>query len=240
MDRINDLAFVIEGRLVVLIEHQSTVCHNMPLRLLLYIARVYERLADREAMYRSKLIKLPRPEFYVLYNGSAPMPEKMTMRLSDAFIDLPAKFSPLELEVDLINVNAGNNRELVGKSENLSGYVIFIEKIKEYLGRGSSLEESIEAAVKFCVESGMLVDFLDRNSREVRNMLFDEFKMDVALDVRFKEGREEGLEQGLYIGAERATAKLAARLFSLGVSPEQIADDTGLPIETVLAMNSQR
>ena len=75
MDQINDLAFVIEGRLVVLIEHQSTVCQNMPLRLLMYIARVYERLVDRKSLYRDKLISLPRPEFYVIYNGTAPMPD---------------------------------------------------------------------------------------------------------------------------------------------------------------------
>jgi hypothetical protein len=39
MDRINDISFEIGGKLVVLIEHQSTINHNMALRLLLYIAR---------------------------------------------------------------------------------------------------------------------------------------------------------------------------------------------------------
>ena len=40
MDQINDISFTIDNRLVVLIEHQSTINRNMPLRLLLYIARV--------------------------------------------------------------------------------------------------------------------------------------------------------------------------------------------------------
>ena len=34
MERINDISFVIEGKLVVLIEHQSTVNPNMPLKML--------------------------------------------------------------------------------------------------------------------------------------------------------------------------------------------------------------
>ena len=38
----NDLAFIIEGKLVVIIEHQSTVNMNMPLRALQYILLFYE------------------------------------------------------------------------------------------------------------------------------------------------------------------------------------------------------
>ncbi|MCL1853812.1 MAG: Rpn family recombination-promoting nuclease/putative transposase [Peptococcaceae bacterium] len=49
MSLINDVAFVIDGKLVVLIEHQSTINQNMPLRLLLYLGRVYEKLLDNKA-----------------------------------------------------------------------------------------------------------------------------------------------------------------------------------------------
>jgi len=37
MKQINDISFLIDNRLVVLIEHQSTINENMPLRLLEYI-----------------------------------------------------------------------------------------------------------------------------------------------------------------------------------------------------------
>ena len=43
-DRINDISFEIGGKLVVLIEHQSTINPNMCLRLLMYIVRVYEKI----------------------------------------------------------------------------------------------------------------------------------------------------------------------------------------------------
>ena len=43
MELINDISFEIGGKLVVLIEHQSSINANMPLRLLMYIARVYEK-----------------------------------------------------------------------------------------------------------------------------------------------------------------------------------------------------
>jgi len=254
MDRINDLAFVIEDRLVVLIEHQSTICENMPLRLLLYIARIYERFIDGKAIYKSKLISLPRPEFYVLYNGVAPMPDMATLRLSDAFVDCPeAKtevggFFPLELEVPVINVNVGRNQSVIGKSENLSGYVCFVDKVREYERMGLNISDAIEAAIKYCISSGILVDFLDKNSREVRGMLFTEFNLDDAKDVWFEEGKEdgreegrvEGLEKGITIGVargeDRAKRQLLNNLLSMGMPLDQISIATGLCLTQIERM----
>ena len=61
MDRINDLSFVLNGQLLVLLEHQSTVNHNMALRALLYCARLYEKLLPRDAIYRTGRVRVPNP-----------------------------------------------------------------------------------------------------------------------------------------------------------------------------------
>ena len=37
----NDVAMQVNGKIVVLIEHQSTINNNMPLRLLDYVTRIY-------------------------------------------------------------------------------------------------------------------------------------------------------------------------------------------------------
>ena len=76
MDFINDVSFEIDGKLVVLIEHQSTINPNMALRLLMYIGRVYEKIIDEKNVYSGKPLKIPRPEFFVLYNGVEPIPMK--------------------------------------------------------------------------------------------------------------------------------------------------------------------
>ena len=47
MDMMNDISFTIGEKTVVLIEHQSTICENLPLRMLMYIARQQERDASR-------------------------------------------------------------------------------------------------------------------------------------------------------------------------------------------------
>ena len=48
----NDLSFTLDDKIVILIEHQSTISENAPMRLFLYLARVYEKLINKKAVYR--------------------------------------------------------------------------------------------------------------------------------------------------------------------------------------------
>jgi hypothetical protein len=147
--KINDISFEIGDKLVVLIEHQSTINPNMPVRLLSYIARIYEKiLAGRKSkLYGKKGLTLPRPEFIVLYNGVDPFPETETIRLSDAFaaanadalaLGLPKdkmlmrERLDLELVATVYNINEGHNRAIVERSEKLNWYSVFIGKVREY------------------------------------------------------------------------------------------------------------
>ncbi|GMO70454.1 MAG: hypothetical protein Ta2A_19060 [Treponemataceae bacterium] len=91
--RKNDISFLLDEKIVILIEHQSTINENMALRFLIYIARIYEKLVDNESLYRRKQVPIPQPEFIVLYNGTEDYPEQSEIKLSDAFINNPAASS---------------------------------------------------------------------------------------------------------------------------------------------------
>jgi hypothetical protein len=97
----------------------------MPFRFLSPIARLFENsISDRNAVYRQSLVKLPRPEFIVLYNGGAGYPDKTTLRLSDAFERVEGNAAVnLDLAVKVYNIGKGRNDEMVRKSGPLSGYV---------------------------------------------------------------------------------------------------------------------
>ena len=82
----NDVAYLIDGKIIALTEHQSTINANMPLRFLQYAARLYERIQNPRNRYLKHLKKIPTPEFYVFYNGEEDYPESATLRLSDAFM----------------------------------------------------------------------------------------------------------------------------------------------------------
>ena len=126
-DTRNDVLCNFRGQLIVLIEHQSTLNENMPLRLLFYSVELLRILIDdRAKLYRKYLLKFPKLKFFVVYNGSAAAPERRIMKLSEAF----GGDDTLELKAEFLNVNAGNNRELIARSIDLNWYCAFVERVK--------------------------------------------------------------------------------------------------------------
>jgi hypothetical protein len=118
----NDVSFLINRRLVVLAEHQSSLNENMPLRFLLPVVRLLEQsIPDRQAVYRQKGIKVPRPEFLVFYNGERPLAPVSYQYLSHSFEEEGYKGINLELKVKVYNINYGMNRRLLKGSEGDSG-----------------------------------------------------------------------------------------------------------------------
>jgi hypothetical protein len=186
-------------------------------------------------IYRQSIIKIPAPEFIVLYNGDSDLPEQSVLKLSDAFETAPeltGRF-PLELEATVYNVNKGHNEALVRRSETLDGYVRFIGKIKGYVAAGSNRTEAFTKSIQECIDEGILASYLKRNGSEVLNMLTQEWDMGKALDTRFMEGREQGREEGISRGVTREKAETARRLLAMGMKLEDIARGTGLPVEKI-------
>ena len=234
MNMVNDISFEIGGKLVILIEHQSTINQNMPLRLLMYIGRVYEKILKKENIYRTKLMPIPRPEFFVLYNGTAWYPSEKTLKLSDAFEksdDLGLSgtdYYSLELEVKVLNINEGMNKEITNGCPTLGDYSTFVAKIREYEKEGTGKEDAFKRAIQYCLEHEILKDFFEKNASEVINMLYAEWNMDDYGAVRFDEGREEGLQEGREDTARKALAE--------GASLDFIHKITGLDMEKIEAL----
>jgi hypothetical protein len=231
--RRNDISFTLGDRLVVLIEHQSTINKNMPLRMLLYIARLYEKIVENKTLYKEKLVKIPRPEFIVLYNGIKPYADASTLSLKDAFNEAgqgKALETDLDLKVKVYNINAGHNPEILKKSQTLGQYSAFIAKIREFMALGGDppkirLDKALKHAIKWCIENGILVEFLKENASEVTNMLLDEWNWDVAMQVHEEEARETGIEE--------AKEEVAHNALSKGLSVDLVHDITGLDTKTI-------
>jgi hypothetical protein len=198
----------------------------MALRLLIYIARIYEKIIGEKNIYASRLIHIPRPEFFVLYNGVSPYPDEKTIKLSDAFESglLPEieKEAPLalELEVKVININHGRNREIARKCKTLGEYSAFIEKVREFEKETDNLEGAVKKAVIYCRDHEILKEFLEKNATEVLNMLMTEWNWDDALAFRYEEGMEEGMEKG--------KEEVARNALSEGVPFELVKKISGL------------
>ena len=209
--RYNDIAFVVNGKIVILIEHQSTISENMPIRLLIYMARVYEKLIDNDTIYKRKLQRIPKPEFIVLYNGPDPYPDERTLSLSDAYMEAEDELAgfggKLELDVRVVNINEGRNKKIVGKCGTLSGYAIFVAKVRANRKAGMDLDQAVKQAAKDCIDAGILADFLNSHASEVINMLSTEFNIERARKVWESEAREDGVEEGLQKGRKEGLKK---------------------------------
>jgi predicted transposase/invertase (TIGR01784 family) len=239
MDMINDISFEIGGKLVVLIEHQSTINPNMALRLLMYAGRVYEKIINEEKIYSSTKISIPRPEFFVLYNGVKPFPEEETIKLSELFESTESlgiskdEYPALELEVRVLNINKGKNEEIAKKCQTLYQYSAFIAKVREYQEGGLTLRKAVEKTVQYCKKHDILKELIEKHAKEIMSMLTTEWNWDTAKRVWQDEAREEGIGVGLAQGREEEREEIVRNALEEGVSDETIQKITGLSLDEI-------
>lgn len=205
-DRVNDLSFTIDGQLVVLVEHQSTPNENMPLRMLMYLGRLYEKMLEPKMLYKSSRIPLPEPKFIVLYNGVDSQPRHYRQHLTDAFVN-PSTDLMADIAVDVWNINYDENDQLFQESDGLEGYSKFVTRVREMTESGLPLGEAIKEVLRIGSLNKSMQEFLNKHGSEVENMLNTEWNWDDALKVQRQEGREEGLTEGHSAGLAEGLAK---------------------------------
>ena len=236
----NDIAMLVDGKIVVLVEHQSTINENMPFRMLEYIARIYEKITDPKKKFGKSLMKLPMPEFYVFYNGKEDFPSETVMKLSDAFMDLNDnmlnncdlknhinnQIFPLEISVKVININVDKENPILQNCKVLNEYSEFIEQVKFNIDH--KIPDPFTNAIKQSSKNGFLTDYLQRKSTEVQNMLLMEYDYTTDIEVQ----REEAFEKGEY----QAKIETAKNMLLYGDSVEKISKVTGLSLETIQSL----
>ncbi len=67
---------------------------------------------------------------------------------------------------------------------------------------------------------------------------FDAMKLLYLLDDRYQKGMEEGMEKGRAEGKHEANTETAQRLLAMGLSAEQVAKATQLPLEIIKNLNN--
>ncbi|MDR0562220.1 MAG: hypothetical protein LBG73_05975 [Spirochaetaceae bacterium] len=253
--RKNDISFLLDRKLVLMGEHQSTINPNMPFRFIDPLNRLFEQqVADKRTIYQKRLIKLPRPEFVVIYNGVDYYPERGIIRLSDAF-ERVAGFEEvnIELSVKVYNINSGYNEGIKDKSERLKGYSFFVDEVRrleaEERKRGTPPRErtlrAIRKAIEASVDKNLMKAFWEKATQEDIEMLCTEWDQALALEVCKEESFEEGLQKGLQKGIQKGLQKglqkgiqkglqeTAKKMKDGGLSAVQIAAFTGLSFDDI-------
>ena len=239
----NDISMLINGRLIVLVEHQSTPNENMPLRCLEYYVHLLYGIIPAKARYNETLVKIPTPEFYVFYNGKKKTEQDYIMKLSDAFHETQKE--PLcEVKVRFLNIigQEGKNLSVVRNCDMLKQYCEFMEIVFRYqaeLKETPTTDEQktcYEKAIREAISKGILVDYLTRKGTAVINMFTDEYDYNLDMQVKAEEAFDKGVQQG----TQQKAIEAAINLLKLEVlTPEQIALAQDLPIEKVLELKQQ-
>ena len=230
----NDLAFLLEDRFIVLIEAQSTINENMPLRMLGYINEILKGFLPKDALYRKGPDKIPTPEFFVIYNGLDDYPERKVLRLSDMFVS-PVEEPGLELAVTVCNIAKGKSAGLLKKSAALYDYAMFVSVAQDYLMQAKSPDEygaAIKKTIDDCKKNGIMVAYLNRHGSEVQRMLSYEWDDEVYRKVLLEEGREEGREEG----ERKRSLEVARNLKVEGAEAALIVKVTGLSEDAIAAL----
>ena len=222
----NDISFMLDTLIMMLIEHQTTLNPNMPVRLLNYVAELFKIYLEPEKrkMYSSSLIQIPAPEFYVFYDGDDTSFERKILKLSDAF---KAPSNKLELIVHVYNLATGKNEALKSVCKPLREYSTFSNHYKLLRQQGLAIDEAVRDTIRYCIDNDVMKNYLLQNESEVIDMF--------GFEWNEKEEREALLEAGEARGEARGRINTIRDLLSDGIvtlealkasgrySPEELA-----------------
>lgn len=234
----NDVSFVIDGD-ICLYEHQSTYCPNMPLRGLLYLSDLYRKILVNVDLSSSRRITIPTPHYVVLYNGKERKKEKFIQKLSDSYEGSMKGEDKgcMELIVQTLNINLGQNEDLLRKSPSLYGYSYFVAAVRRNM-ESMELLEATESAVKECIEKDILKDFfLEQRSEVVAMSIYEyneEYIRRTLLEDGYADGRRKGLTEAVDVMVEKFHIGLTEACESVGLSEKDYMDEKqNIPLEHI-------
>ena len=216
----NDISCVFRDKFLVLIEQQSTANPNMPTRFLFYLTELMKKLIDdAKAVHRPKLIKFPKPEFVVLYNGRRSGGQQTEMRLSDAF----GGANNIELVAKFVDVREGHNEDVIRRSRELYNYCTFVNRVEHNRRVGMKINDALREAMDHCIANDIMADYLRAHYMEVAKVYVLEYDREAEQKAYYKIGREEGLE----LGREEGAIKMIKSFFRAGTPLSVIEQATG-------------
>ena len=193
----NDVSFIL-FYVMNLYEQQSAYNPNMPVRQLMYAAKLYDKYIQVRDLniYGKSLVRLPLPKLVTFYNGTEGERDQI-LSLSDAFEpDGETMMPDIEVKVRMININYGHNPELMKACEPLAEYAWLVEKIRENRRNGLGIEDAVDGAMNEMPADYEIRKFLMGNRAEVKDLCITEYNEAETMKRFREEGRKEGREEG--------------------------------------------
>lgn len=161
-DVYNDVGFMVGEKLLILTEAQATWTENIAVRILIYLMVTYQDYIKKtkQNVYRSKKIKLPRPELYVIYTGDRKERTEY-ISLADEFFEGQKTFFDAKIKV------------LYGSDQGdiISQYVAFTKVYDEQRKLHGRTRKAVTETIRICKDKNVLKEYLEEREKEVENIM---------------------------------------------------------------------
>ena len=164
----NDLGFIVNNKLMILIKAQSTWTVNILVRVLLYLAQSYHEYFQRTSQdyYKNRKVKMPTPELYVIFTGNkGRKPDKIL--LSKEFF----KGADIDIEFRAKVIYESDTDDIINQ------YIIFCKVFNEQTKQYGMTQKAVTETIRICKDRNVLREYLAQREREVVTImmsLFDE------------------------------------------------------------------
>ncbi len=224
-DIYNDIGFMAGTTLLILIEVQSTWTVNIIIRALMYLVQTYREYfrKTKQNLYKSKKVKIPRPELYVIYTGNRKTrPEEIS--LSEEFFE----GEDICLNVKIKIIYDGREGDIINQ------YVVFTRVCDEQVAIHGRTREAIQEAIRICRDRNVLKEYLSSREQEVIDMMMELFDEQEVIRSYVESERYEAAKEAEVKTEKRVANETAKRLLKMGkFSINEIAVGSGLTVEEV-------
>ena len=164
----NDLGFIVNNKLMILVEAQSTWTVNILARILLYLAQSYHEYFQRTSQdyYKSRKVRMPKPELYVIFTGNkGRKPDKIS--LSKEFFE----GTDIDIEVKAKVIYESDTDDIINQ------YIIFCKVFNEQTKQHGMTQKAVTETIRICKDRNVLREYLAQREKEfvtIMMSLFDE------------------------------------------------------------------
>ncbi len=181
----NDLGFIANNKLMILVEAQSTWTVNILVRVLLYLAQSYHEYFQRTCQdyYKSKKVKIPKPELYVIFTGNkGRKPDKISLSkefFEDVYIDIEVKAKVIyESDTDDI----------------INQYIIFCKVFNEQTKQNGMTQKAVMETIRICKDRNVLREYLLDREKEVLTIMMSLFDEEQIMKSFIRSERHEAAQ----------------------------------------------
>ena len=193
-DIYNDLGFVVEDRLMIFVEAQSSVWTvNIIIRALMYLVQTWHDYFERtrQNLYKSKKVQMPMPEIYVLYTGERKT-RPSEISLSQEFF--AGKECGIDVRVKMIY--DGKEGDIINQ------YVLFTKICNEQMKKHGRTRKAVIEAIRICKDRDVLSEYLSNRESEVVDIMMvlydeEEIMRSYVESERYEAKRDEKIETAI-------------------------------------------